>query len=135
MSASSLYPAYSRQRRAPHGAALTAPEMRRRPMRFAPASSSMFTPPINMPADAPAFPTNARNFNAQVQMILFAALVGEVIVPWSVIWLSDELEFDVPDGSLWAIFSAPTALAVLAIVAAWIVRVCAQRSQRTGSGH
>lgn len=59
---------------------------------------------------------------SQVTPFLVAGLVGEVIVPWGVVWLSDMLGFDVPAWSEWPIFGGPLALTLMAMLIYWAVR-------------
>jgi hypothetical protein len=57
-----------------------------------------------------------------IAAILAGGLVAGATVPWAVIWLSDTLSFDIPDGTQWLIFAAPAALTTLAGLIRWSLR-------------
>jgi hypothetical protein len=64
-------------------------------------------------------------------LVLGFGLAGEVIVPWSVIWLSDVLLFDVPTWALWPLFAGPAALAALTLLIRQSVHVAARWMARS----
>jgi len=54
---------------------------------------------------------------------LYIGLMAEVVLPWSVIWLSDTLLFDTPAWSLWLMFGTPAAFTLLAALACFAMEL------------
>jgi len=66
-----------------------------------------------------------------VMVVVSAGLAAEVILPWSIIWLSDIYMFDIPGWSLWPLFAGVPALSVLAVLVIWMSRVASKLRTRS----
>ena len=64
-------------------------------------------------------------------VILFFGVAAELLVPWTVIWLSDLFVFDVPVWAAWAIFGGPLALGLLVLVVYRALRTLVREPARS----
>ena len=58
---------------------------------------------------------------SQITAVLVGLLTSEAILPWFLIWLSDQLEFELPLNAILYVLAAPI-LAVLAALVGVVVR-------------
>jgi hypothetical protein len=92
-------------------------------------SSTVGTQAVNaMPSPA----MTSDDITGTLEIILAVGVVGELIVPWAVIGLSNWLSFDVPFWALGPIFAGPPTLALATALIVWLVYVRRLASRERG---
>jgi uncharacterized membrane protein YdjX (TVP38/TMEM64 family) len=77
---------------------------------------------IRQPREATVAQQAQRQPADPIPVILATGVAAELILPWTVIWLSNVFMFDTPDWLRWLVFVAPLALGLLATLPYWVVR-------------